>query len=185
MRRVRYHEYSGPEVLKAEEMAIPEPGAGEVLVRTEAIGANFVDTRLRQGGRSIFQRRLPCTVSDDVVGTVEELGSGDDAALRGARVAGLTEDAFADDVLLAAAWLAHVQPGQVVSVPNRRTEWSASSVQATQACVMRRSGTRVTCGRAGPWAALYCWRPARRSSNWWAGRRPTPRAVARSGRPAW
>jgi NADPH2:quinone reductase len=111
MRRVRYHEYGGPEVLRIEETDIPTPDAGEVLIRVEAIGANFVDTQFRRGGGSIFRRPLPWTVSGDVVGVVAAVGAGVDAALTGTRVAGLAEDAFADYVTVEAAWLAVVPAG--------------------------------------------------------------------------
>jgi NADPH2:quinone reductase len=110
MRRVRYHQYGGPEVLQIEETDIPTPNEGEVLIRAEAIGANFVDTKFRQGGGSIFRRPLPWTVSGDVVGVVEAVGAGVDTALMGARVAGLSEDAFADYATVEAAWLAVVPP---------------------------------------------------------------------------
>ena len=43
MRRVRYHRHGGPEVLAVEEAGIPEPGPGQMLIRTEAIGVNYVD----------------------------------------------------------------------------------------------------------------------------------------------
>ena len=50
MRRVRYHAHGGPGVLAVEETAIPEPGPGQVLIRTEAIGVNYVDVQLRIPG---------------------------------------------------------------------------------------------------------------------------------------
>jgi len=43
MRRVRYHAHGGPEVLATEEAEVPSPGPGQVLIRTEAIGVNYVD----------------------------------------------------------------------------------------------------------------------------------------------
>ena len=60
MRRVRYYEYGGPEVLQVEEADPPQPGPGEVLIRTEGVGANFVDTKIRRGPApgSIFHRPL-------------------------------------------------------------------------------------------------------------------------------
>ncbi|TWF96880.1 quinone oxidoreductase family protein [Kitasatospora viridis] len=113
MRRVRYHEYGGPEVLTLEETGIPSPAAGQVLIRTEAIGANFVDTKLRRGPESgpLFHRDLPAVLTGDVVGTVESVGEGGDGSLVGRRVAALVEDAFADYVIADAAWLAEVPDG--------------------------------------------------------------------------
>jgi NADPH2:quinone reductase len=111
MRRVRYHQYGGPEVLTLEQADIPVPGEGQVLLRTEAIGANFVDIKFRQGGSAIFKRSLPAVLTGDVVGTVEAVGPGVAGELTGRRVAGLAEDAFADFVLADAAWLAEVPDG--------------------------------------------------------------------------
>lgn len=113
MRRVRYHEYGGPEVLKVEEADVPAPGDGQVLIRAEVIGANFVDTKFRQGPTSgaIFGRPLPGSPTGDVVGVVESVGAGVDPALVGRRVAALVEEAFADYVVADAAWLAPVPDG--------------------------------------------------------------------------
>jgi NADPH:quinone reductase len=113
MRRVRYYRYGGPEVLRLEDAAVPDPGPGQVLIRAEAVGANFVDTKIRSGPGegSIFHRPLPGALTGDVVGTVVAAGDGTDAGLVGQRVAALAEDAFADQVLADASWLATVPGG--------------------------------------------------------------------------
>ena len=49
MRAIRVHEVGGPEVLRLEELPVPEPGPGEGLVRLLAIGVNFIDTYKRKG----------------------------------------------------------------------------------------------------------------------------------------
>ncbi|MGW3624100.1 quinone oxidoreductase family protein [Streptomyces sp. NPDC000880] len=113
MRRVRYYEYGDPDVLTIEEAEIPTPGPGQVLIRAEAIGANFVDTKFRRGPSSgaIFQRPLPGKLTGDVVGTVEAVGLGVDTQQVGRRVAGLAEDAFADYIVADAQWLAPIPDG--------------------------------------------------------------------------
>ncbi|WP_405691439.1 zinc-binding alcohol dehydrogenase family protein [Streptomyces sp. NBC_00057] len=113
MRRVRYYEYGDPDVLTIEEVEIPTPGPGQVLIRAEAIGANFVDTKFRRGPSSgaIFQRPLPGKLTGDVVGTVEAVGLGVDTQQVGRRVAGLAEDAFADYIVADAQWLAPIPDG--------------------------------------------------------------------------
>ena len=111
MRRVRYHSYGGPEVLRLEEAGVPEPGPGQVRMRTEVIGANFIDSKFRQGLGERYGRPMPAALTGDVVGVVEAVGPGVDAALAGRRVAALTEDAFADHVLADAEWLATVPEG--------------------------------------------------------------------------
>jgi NADPH2:quinone reductase len=113
VRRVRYYEYGDPDVLTIEEAEIPTPGPGQVLIRAEAIGANFVDTKFRRGPSSgaIFQRPLPGKLTGDVVGTVEAAGLGVDTQQVGRRVAGLAEDAFADYIVADAQWLAPIPDG--------------------------------------------------------------------------
>jgi NADPH:quinone reductase len=114
VRRVRYHEFGGPDVLRVEQAETPRPGPGQVLIRTEGIGANFVDTKTRQGPApgSIFHRPLPGTLTGDVVGTVESAGPEVDASLVGRRVAALVaEDAVADHVVSDVDWLVPVPDG--------------------------------------------------------------------------
>jgi NADPH2:quinone reductase len=111
MRRVRFYEYGGPEVLRVEQAEIPTPQAGQVLLRTEAIGANFVDTKFRQGTAGIFHRPLPGELTGDVVGRVEAVGSDVDTVRVGDRVACLADPAFADYVVADANWLAPAPDG--------------------------------------------------------------------------
>ena len=49
MKAVRVHAYGGPEVMKLEDIPLPSPGAGEVLVRFHAAGVNYIDTYFRSG----------------------------------------------------------------------------------------------------------------------------------------
>ncbi|WP_433894210.1 quinone oxidoreductase family protein [Streptomyces sp. CA-111067] len=72
MRRVRFYEYGGPEVLRVEDAEAPEPGPGELLVRTEAIGVTLPSVRKvrGEGGRT----PLPGVLGGEVAGTVIALG---------------------------------------------------------------------------------------------------------------
>lgn len=113
VRRVRYHEFGGPEVLRVEDAPVPEPASGQVLLRTEAVGTSWVDTAMRAGtstlGRGI---QLPSSPHGDVVGTVESVGDGVDPSLTGRRVTALVaSDAYADFALADATWLADVPEG--------------------------------------------------------------------------
>lgn len=108
MRAVRYHEYGGPDVLRIEDVPVPEPGPGQALVRVEAVGANAVDTRFR-AGTSARPWPLPGTVTGDVVGRVVAIGPDAPAGTAvGDRVAGLADDAHAELALVDARWLAPV-----------------------------------------------------------------------------
>jgi NADPH:quinone reductase-like Zn-dependent oxidoreductase len=125
MRRVRYHHHGGPDVLAIEESAIPQPGPGQVLIRAEMIGLNYVDVQLRRetAPESIWFRPLPGTLTGDVVGTVEAAGPGADSALVGTRVAALLEDACADYAVAGTDWL--------VSVPEELDAGAATMLPLT------------------------------------------------------
>ncbi|MGE0218059.1 NADP-dependent oxidoreductase [Mycolicibacterium sp.] len=51
MKAIRFHEFGGPEVLRCDTIAVPEPSSGEVLVRVHAVGLNPPDWYLRDGYR--------------------------------------------------------------------------------------------------------------------------------------
>lgn len=73
MRAIRVHGHGGPEVLSYEEIPTPEPGAGEALVKINAIGVNYVDVYHREGR---YPTRLPFTAGQEACGTVEAVGEG-------------------------------------------------------------------------------------------------------------
>lgn len=73
MKAIQIHETGGPEVLRLVELPIPQPGAGQVLIRVEATGVNFVEIYFRKG---TYKAALPFTPGTEAAGTVEELGPG-------------------------------------------------------------------------------------------------------------
>ncbi|MFE3826114.1 NADP-dependent oxidoreductase [Streptomyces sp. NPDC059092] len=80
MRAVRLHEHGGPEVLRYDEVPVPEPGPGEVLVRVYAVGVNPPDWYLRGGlttmpGETESTVGLPVTPGTDVSGVVEAVAA--------------------------------------------------------------------------------------------------------------
>ena len=58
MKAIRVNEKGGPENLKLEDVPVPVPGSGEVLIKVDAAGLNFIDTYHRSGlyrsGHEIF-----------------------------------------------------------------------------------------------------------------------------------
>ncbi|WP_026316424.1 quinone oxidoreductase family protein [Actinokineospora enzanensis] len=129
MRRVRYYEHGGPEVLRLEEADVPTPGPGQALVQVDAIGANFVDTKFRAGGLGIFTRPLPGELTGDVVGTVTAVGPDTTRVAVGDRVAALADPAFAEYVLVDAEWSA--------PVPDGMTDTAASTLAMTAPVALR------------------------------------------------
>jgi NADPH:quinone reductase-like Zn-dependent oxidoreductase len=73
IRSVRIHEFGGADVLKIEDVAIGEPGAGEARLRIHAIGVNRTEVTLRSG-RSPAKPILPSTIGFEAAGVIEALG---------------------------------------------------------------------------------------------------------------
>ncbi|MBI4607835.1 MAG: quinone oxidoreductase [Candidatus Rokubacteria bacterium] len=71
MKAIRVHQYGGPEVMKLEELPTPGPGAGQVRVKLEACGVNFMDIYQRSG---LYKGALPLAVGVEGTGTVEAVG---------------------------------------------------------------------------------------------------------------
>eukprot|EP00468_Gymnochlora_sp_CCMP2014_P000556 CAMPEP_0167743278 /NCGR_PEP_ID=MMETSP0110_2-20121227/1925_1 /TAXON_ID=629695 /ORGANISM="Gymnochlora sp., Strain CCMP2014" /LENGTH=340 /DNA_ID=CAMNT_0007627627 /DNA_START=69 /DNA_END=1091 /DNA_ORIENTATION=- len=74
MRAVLVSKFGGPEVLKVGEVSIPKPKAGELLVKTLAVGINPVETYKRGGGYKISPK-LPYTPGTEGCGVVVDVGS--------------------------------------------------------------------------------------------------------------
>ncbi len=71
MKAVRIHEYGGPEVLKYEDAPMPAPGPGQVRIKLEATGVNFIDIYQRTGQYKLV---LPATLGQEGAGVVDALG---------------------------------------------------------------------------------------------------------------
>lgn len=69
--RVRISQTGGPETLVFEAFDLPEPGAGEALVRHRAVGVNMIDTYHRTG---LYPVALPATLGVEAAGVIERLG---------------------------------------------------------------------------------------------------------------
>jgi NADPH2:quinone reductase len=84
MHAIEVAELGGPEVLSYVERPQPLPCDGEVLIKAEAIGVNFIDTYFRSGA---YPHELPFVLGAEVAGTVEAVGDGVTALRVGDRVA--------------------------------------------------------------------------------------------------
>lgn len=70
---IRFHQYGAPDVLQVEADDVGAPGLGQVRLRHEAIGVNFIDTMFREG---IFPVPLPSVPGVEGAGVIEAVGSG-------------------------------------------------------------------------------------------------------------
>ena len=84
MRAIRVLQTGGPEVLRSEELALPVPAPGQVLVRIAAAGVNFIDVYQRSGQ---YRVPLPFTPGQEAAGSVTAVGPGVTDVQVGDRVA--------------------------------------------------------------------------------------------------
>ena len=117
MKAIQIHATGGPEVLQLVELPIPEPGPGQVLIRVEAVGVNFVEIYFRKG---TYKATLPLTPGSEAAGTVEKLGPGVSGFEEGDLVASVS-------VLGSYAEYALVPAAQLIKVPSRLSPEQAAA----------------------------------------------------------
>ncbi|MEU8680048.1 zinc-binding dehydrogenase [Streptomyces sp. NPDC048611] len=151
MRRVRFHAYGGPEVLRVEEdAAAPVPGPGELLVRTEAIGVTLPCVRRVRGDGNGGGDPLPGTPGGEIAGTVVALGPDVTGFALGDRVTSLTLTGSYSELALAPAFLASRVPdgaGAVTAVALVRSGHVALAALSTAA--LRDGESVLITGAAG------------------------------------
>jgi len=112
MKAVRVHKPGGPEGLVYEDVPDPKAGAGQVVVKVEAIGLNFAEVNRRRNANAAS---LPMPIGGEAAGTVVEVGAGVTEFKVGERVAfNGVPGAYAEMVAAPAARLVRV-PDQVTT----------------------------------------------------------------------
>ncbi|WP_411074505.1 quinone oxidoreductase family protein [Streptomyces sp. cmx-4-7] len=136
MRAVRIHEYGGPEVLRTEEVPIPEPGPGQVLIEAEAVSVGFAQTQMRRNAfpAPMWRPEFPITLGGDVVGDVVTVGPGVTGIAVGDRVGAFTlHGAYAEYVV--------VDADTVLPVPAALDAAQATALPAPGPIAMGTMGT--------------------------------------------
>src|SRR5258706_3091953 len=80
---VRYHKQGGPEVLQVDDVAVGDPGPGQVRIRHTAIGVNFVDPYQCS---VLYRMQLPQTAGNEGAGVIDAVGPGVKGLKKGERV---------------------------------------------------------------------------------------------------
>lgn len=81
---IRVHKNGGPEVLEWEEVDVTDPGPGQLKIRQEAAGLNFIDVYHRTG---LYKQDMPFTPGVEGAGIVDAVGDGVEHLKKGDRVA--------------------------------------------------------------------------------------------------
>ncbi len=116
---IRIHEYGGADNLKYEDVEVGAPGDGQVRVKHNAIGLNFIDVYQRTGLYDIGA--LPATLGMEGAGVIEEVGSGVDGFAAGDRVAyAMGMGAYSEARLMA--------PDRLVKVPDNVADDTAAAM---------------------------------------------------------
>jgi NADPH2:quinone reductase len=135
---IRIHETGGVEVLRLEEVDVPDPGPGQIRLRQTASGLNFVDVQLRRG---MLPVRLPAVLGNEGAGVVEAVGPGVRDLRAGERVAyGMSTGSYATHRLIRA--------DSVVSLPDGISDSTAAAMmlKGLTAHYLTRQAHRVQAG---------------------------------------
>ena len=101
MRAVRIERTGGPEEIVLADVPTPSPGPGQILLRQEAVGLNFIDVYQRAG---LYPATLPSILGREAAGVVEAVGEGVTRFRAGDRAAYCSElGAYAEYNVLPAA----------------------------------------------------------------------------------
>jgi NADPH:quinone reductase len=164
MKAIRVHAAGGPEALRYEDVAPPSPAAGQVLVKVEAAGVNYIDVYQRNG---LYKVATPFTLGQEAAGVVSAVG------------AGVTDPKVGDRVVYASilgayAEYAVVPADRVVVLPEGVTTRQAAAVMVQGvtahylACTIYPLKTGDTClvhAAAGGVGLLLCQVASRRGAR--------------------
>lgn len=114
MKAIRPARPGGAEVLQLTEQPMPQPSRGQLLVRTEAIGVNYIDVYHRTG---LYETELPIPLGLEGAGVVEAVGPDVSTPAPGARVVWQgVSGSYAEHVLVPSDRAVELPPGIDVRV---------------------------------------------------------------------
>jgi NADPH2:quinone reductase len=109
MKAVYIEQTGGPDVLRYGEMPMPEPAAGQALVKVAASGVNYIDTYHRSG---LYKLPMPAVLGSEGAGTVESVGEGVKGFKPGDRVAwAMARGSYAEYAVVPASHLVAIPAG--------------------------------------------------------------------------
>ncbi|MGH3249562.1 MAG: quinone oxidoreductase family protein [Trebonia sp.] len=121
MKAVRIHETGSPDVMRVEDLDVPRPGTGQVLIRVAVAGINFTDIMARQGVYVVREAAppMPTVLGTEVAGIVVGTGPGVPDAMTGKRVVSFVDGGYAEYAVAPAGMVTELPPevdlGEAVS----------------------------------------------------------------------
>ena len=113
MKAVVIREYGTNDVVEVQDLDVPEPRTGEVLLKVRTAGVNPIDFKIRDGAGARLGLTLPIALGGELVGTVERLGAGVEHFALGDQLYGMVKTgAFAEYAVAKAADLVRT-PGNL------------------------------------------------------------------------
>ena len=164
MKAIRVHSPGGPEALRYEDMPQPSPAAGQVLVKVEAAGVNYIDVYQRTG---LYKVATPFTLGQEAAGVVRAVGPGVTDPKPGDRVAYTS-------ILGAYAEYAVVPADRVVVLPDGVTTRQAAAAMlqgmtaqylASTTYALKAGDTCLVHAAAGGVGLLLCQIASRRGAR--------------------
>lgn len=122
VKAVRIHRFGSPDVIIVEDVPVPSPGEGEVLVRVAAAGVGPWDALIREG-KSKLSPQPPLTLGSDLAGLITALGAGVTGVKVGDEVYGVTNPQFCG----AQAECAVASSAMIAAKPKRLADLDAAS----------------------------------------------------------
>jgi NADPH:quinone reductase-like Zn-dependent oxidoreductase len=152
MKAVRFDRYGGIDVLRVDEVPVPEPDQGQVLVRVKAASINPGEAKIREGQfRNVWPATFPSGEGTDLAGIVAKTGPGVEEFTAGDEVIGSTDlrASHAEYVVVEAQDLA-TKPAKVPWEVAGSLAVAGSAAYASVRAVSLRPGDRVAVsGAAG------------------------------------
>ncbi len=109
MKAIQAKQCGSPDVMQLADLPVPQPGPTDALVKTEAIGVNFIDVYHRTG---LYKLELPMTPGMEAAGVVEAVGAEVSGLKPGDRVAyAMALGAYAEYQVVPAGKVVHVPEG--------------------------------------------------------------------------
>ena len=137
---IRIHQNGGPDVLRWEDVDVPPPGPGQVLLRHTAVGLNYADVNLRNGTFYIHTTlSLPAILGNEGAGVVEGLGPGVGNVKIGDRVVYVSPSGMAPPGSYSE--LRVIDADQLVKIPDGISDQQATAAflkGLTAWCIVRR-----------------------------------------------